>query len=43
MERMQRDGLIAVRGGQPAAPVAVGPVGAWQWPGRASCAPRREL
>ncbi len=33
-ERMQRaDGLIAVRGGQPAAPVASGPVGAWQWPG----------
>jgi hypothetical protein len=32
-ERMQRaDGLIAVRGGQPAAPVAAGPVGAWQWP-----------
>ena len=34
VEQMQRDGLIAVRGGQPAAPVAVGPVGAWQWPGQ---------
>ena len=34
VERMQRDGLIAVRGGQPAAPAAVGPVGAWQWPGQ---------
>ena len=33
VERMQQPGgLIAVRGGQPAAPVAVGPVGAWQWP-----------
>ncbi|RZK28948.1 MAG: hypothetical protein EOO63_10125 [Hymenobacter sp.] len=33
-ERMQRaDGLIAVRGGQPAAPaVPMGPAGAWQWP-----------
>ena len=32
-ERMQRvDGLIAVRGGQPAAPAAAGPAGAWQWP-----------
>ena len=34
VEGMQRDGLIAVRGGLPAAPVAVGPVGAWQWPGQ---------
>jgi len=34
VEAMQRpEGLIAVRGGLPAAPVATGPVGAWQWPG----------
>lgn len=33
LEGMQRVGaLIAVRGGQPVAPVAAGPVGAWQWP-----------
>jgi hypothetical protein len=33
VERMQRpDGLIAVRGGQPAASVVATPVGAWQWP-----------
>lgn len=33
VEGMQRVGaLIAGRGGQPVAPVAAGPVGAWQWP-----------
>jgi hypothetical protein len=32
-EWIQRaDGLIALRGGQSAAPVAATPAGAWQWP-----------